>query len=40
MKGLHQLMLDSYLDEFMWRGRSAATTLTNLCRDIALRYPQ
>ena len=42
MKGIHETMLNSYINEFMWRvqhGRSAATALTSLCHDIALRYP-
>ena len=41
MKGVHEEMLSSYLGEFMWRerhGRTASTALTNLFRDINLRY--
>ena len=41
MKGVHQEMLTSHVDEFMWRerhGTVASTILANLCQDIALRY--
>ena len=41
MKGVHDQMVSSYLDEFMWRERHAPTAsacLRNICRDIALRY--
>ena len=43
MKGVHQEMLTSHMDEFMWRerhGTVASIILANLCQDIALRYPQ
>ena len=43
MKGVHEDMIPSYLNEFMWRerhGRTASTALTSLFRDINLRYPQ
>ena len=42
MKGVHDHMVSSYLDEFMWRerhGRTASAALRSICRDIALRYP-
>ena len=42
MKGVHEEMMSSYLDEFMWcerHGPTASTVLTNLCRDTFLRYP-
>jgi transposase-like protein len=42
MKGVHEEMLSSYMDEFMWReqhGQTASTTLQNIMRDIALHYP-
>ena len=42
MRGCHDQMMSSYLDEFMWRerhGRTASAALHSLCRDIALRYP-
>ena len=38
MKGCHDQMISSYLDEFMWRerhGRTASAALQSLCRDIA-----
>ena len=42
MKGVHETMLSSYMDEFMWRerhGGSASDVFNNIVRDIALRYP-
>ena len=43
MEGVHADMITSYMDGFMWRerqGGSATVVLTNLCRDISLRYPK
>ena len=42
MRGCHDQIMSSYLDEFMWRehhGRTASAALHSLCRDIALGYP-
>ena len=42
MKGVHESVLDSYMDEFMWRerhGSTASTAMASLFRDISLRYP-
>lgn len=42
MKGVHEEMLSSYMDEFMYRerhGTSPSATFNNIIRDIALRYP-
>ena len=42
MKGIRKEMLNSYMDEFMYRERrstSASATFNNIIRDIALRYP-
>ena len=38
----HEVMLISYLDEFMWRehhGNVYSLAMQTICRDIALRYP-
>ena len=43
MKGVHEEMMSSHLDEFMWcerHGPTTSTVLTNLYHDIFLRYPQ
>ena len=41
---VHNDMLTSYMDEFMWRerhgGSSAPTVMASMCRDISLKYPQ
>ena len=42
MKGCHQHMIPSYLDEFMWRerhGKTASQALSSIIRDIADQYP-
>ena len=42
MKGCHQQMLPSYLDEFMWQerhGRTASQALNSIIRDIVDQYP-
>ena len=42
LHALHEEMLGSYIDEFMYRerhGTSASATFNSVIRDIALRYP-
>ena len=42
MKGVSELQLPSYLDEFLWRERHGNTkreAFTNIIRDIANQYP-